>query len=71
MNNRREKVRKEMIQKQITEIRTVVTNMEDALNGARFREFNYTEISTTICSLAIKNLKDFEKKYLIGQITEG
>ena len=40
MNNRREKVRKEMIQKQITEIRTVVTNMEDALNGARFREFN-------------------------------
>lgn len=70
MMNRREKIRKQMIEKQIMEIRRVVTNMEDALEGAKFHDFSYVTISTTICGMAIKNLKDFEKKYLIDQTVE-
>ena len=70
MNNRRENTRKQMIQRQITEVRTAIVNMEDALNVAKFNDDREVRISTTICSMAMKNLQDLEKKYLIGQVTE-
>lgn len=68
--NRRERLRRKMIERQIVEVRTAIVNMEDALNGALFHDFSYVTISRTICGTAIKNLKDFEKKYLLEQTRE-
>ena len=69
--NRRERLRRKMIEKQIVEVRTAIVNMEDARNGALFHDFSFVTIDTLICGIAIKNLKDLEKKYLLGQIGEG
>ena len=71
MAERREAMKKKMIERQIVEIRTAVTNLEDALNGALFHDFSYATVSVTVCKMAINNLKDFEKRYLLGQIGEG
>ena len=68
--NRRERIRRKMIEKQIVEVRTAIVNMEDARNGALFHDFSYVTIDTLICGIAIKNLKDLEKKYLLEQIRE-
>ena len=69
--NRRERIRRKMIERQIVEVRTAIVNMEDALNGALFHDFSYATVSVTVCKMAINNLKDFEKRYLLGQIGEG
>ena len=68
MNNRREQIQRQMTVNQIREINRVVQQLQDAVNVAVMCDAAVVVISRPAATRAIRNLQDFEKRYLVGQI---
>ncbi len=68
MNNRREQIQKEMVVRQVQEIDRVLQQLQDALDVAVRCNAAVVVISRPAATRAIRNLENFEKRYLVGQI---
>ena len=68
MNNRREQIQRQMTVNQIREINKVVQQLQDALDVSVMCDAAVVVISRPAAARAVRNLQDFEKRYLVGQI---
>lgn len=68
MGNRREQIQKEMVVRQVQEIDRVLQQLQDAVDVAEMCNAAAVVISRPAAARAIRNLQDFEKRYLVGQI---
>ena len=68
MNNRREQIQRQMTVNQIREINKVVQQLQDALDVAEMCNAAIVVIGRPAATRAIRNLQDFEKRFLVGQI---
>ena len=66
--NRREQIQKEMVVRQVQEINRVLQQLHDAVDVAVMCDAAVVVISRPAATRAIRNLEDFEKRYLVGQI---
>ena len=68
MDNRRAEIQRQMAVNQIREINKVVQQLQDMLDVAVMCDSAVVVISRPTAKRAIRNLQDFEKRYLVGQI---
>ena len=68
MDNRRAEMQKKMVVRQVQEINKVVQQLQDALDVAEMCNAAIVVIGRPAATRAIRNLQDFEKRFLVGQI---
>lgn len=68
LENRREQIQKEMVIRQVQEINKVIQQLQDMVEFADKCNAMLVVISRPTAKRAIRNLEDFEKRYLVGQI---
>ena len=65
---RREEIQKQMVVRQVQEINKVVQQLQDALDVSLMCDSAVVVIGRPAATRAIRNLQDFEKRFLVGQI---
>ena len=68
MENRRAEVQRKMLIAQIQEINRTVTQLQDAMDVSVLCESPVVIISRPAAKKAIRNLQDYVRRYLVGQI---
>ena len=68
MENRRAEVQRKMIVEQIQEINRTITQMQDAMDVSDMCGSAVVVLSRPATKRAIRNLQDFEKRFLVGMI---
>ena len=68
MENRRAEVQRKMIVAQIKEINRTITQLQDAMDVSDMCDSAVVVLSRPATMRAIRNLQDFEKRFLVGMI---
>lgn len=68
MKGRRTEVQRQLVISQIQEINRVITQLKDAIDVSVMCDAAAVVISRPAASRAIRNLEDFERRYLVGEI---
>lgn len=68
MQNRRAEVQRKMIVAQIQEINRTITQLQDAMDASDMCDSAVVVLSRPATMRAIRNLQDFEKRFLVGMI---
>ena len=68
MENRRAEVQRKMTVAQIQEINRTITQMQDAMDVSDMCDSAVVVLSRPATMRAIRNLQDFEKRFLVGMI---
>ena len=68
MQNRRAEVQRKMVIEQIREINRTITQMQDAMDVSDMCDSAVVVLSRPATMRAIRNLQDFEKRFLVGMI---
>lgn len=68
MENRRAEVQRKMVLEQIQEINRTITQLQDAMEVSEICESAVVVLSRPATKRAIRNLQDFEKRFLVGML---
>ena len=68
MENRRAEVQRKMTVEQIREINQTITQLQDAMDVSDMCDSAVVVLSRPATMRAIRNLQDFEKRFLVGMI---
>lgn len=68
MENRRAEVQRKMTVAQIQEINRTITQLQDAMDVSDMCDSAVVVLSRPATMRAIRNLQDFEKRFLVGMI---
>lgn len=68
MENRRAEVQRKMTVEQIREINRTITQLQDAMDVSDMCDSAVVVLSRPATMRAIRNLQDFEKRFLVGMI---
>ena len=68
MENRRAEVQRKMVLEQIQEINRTITQLQDAMEVSEICESAVVVLSRPATKRAIRNLQDFQKRFLVGML---
>lgn len=71
MDIKRSEIQKQMVINQIAEVQKISTQISDAIDVDTICGRGFVIISRATASRALRNLEDFKKRFLMGQVQEG
>lgn len=70
MSNRRAEIQQQMVVGQIAEVNKLITQLRDAVKVADMCEKGIVIVGKATAMRTVRNLEDFERRFLVGLIKE-